>query len=204
MARGRRMGARSRALAKVPRPLAAPSQSSVGPTLAIKRSEYPGALSFSATDKGWLWDFAITDLPSYTEFLNLFQYFRFRSITLKFRLAARSSATDSCPVLYAARAHSGSGTPAAITDVLQLPHRVHVFNEAHPTFTYPLRTPIPGVQPDACIFPRDSGGVWTPTSSAGASTAFKGLAGWIVNGNTTVAPSLTLEAEYVVEFAGAM
>jgi len=106
--------------------------------------------------------------------------------------------------MYSARAHSGSGTPAAITDVLQLPHRVHVFNEPHPTFTYTLRAPIPGVQPDACIFPRDSGGVWIPTSSAGGSTVYKGLVAWIVNGNTTVAASLLLEAEYVVEFAGAL
>lgn len=169
--------------------------------VTFSRTVPVGALVFSAADKGWSFNTALSDLPNYTEFTNLFQSFRVRSITYRFTLLAASATTQALPVIYMTEAQIGGGTFAAQADVLQTRYRSHVLTSERPRASMTVRWPTPSVDLGASVQAGLDRGAWISTAS-GTGTVFLGINAWITNGNSTVLPTISLEEIVSVDMAG--
>jgi hypothetical protein len=171
-----------------------------GPPLAepvhrIMRAKYVGPLTFTATDKGWNSNYALGDMPGYTEFSNLFKYYRAVRSQHTWTLIADSPSTSAFCVIYVMHGQIGAGAPSAIDDILQGQYKSHVLTPARPTFTYSQTWPVYTATTDSAIK-----GLWSTT--ADTNQTYLGPAYWIQNGNTTVDALVTVVEKVWWEFNG--
>jgi len=177
------------------------SQGVTAKPFSCSRTINVGALSYSAADKGWSFNTALTDLPTSADFTNLFQSYRFKAVTYRFTLASPSTTTNAIPIIYASEAAAGAGGPTSLSDLLQMRYRSHVLTTERPRFSYTIRWPTATFDVGAAVAAGVERGAWIATS-AGSGTTYLGLSAWIVNANTTTAPSIILEEVVHLECAG--
>lgn len=121
---------------KAPRKAAASSTQprDVAPMLRVPRSlqhkhirTYDfGALTPTASDKGWAFTFLLSALPNHTEFTNLYDQYKIECVEVIWELiptveiGTAAVATMACPVILAWQDNDDGSTPATLNEVNQI------------------------------------------------------------------------------------
>jgi hypothetical protein len=160
-----------------------------------------GNLATSASDKGWLFNVALADLPAYTEFSSLFDQYVIDKITWIFTWADASGTTAVYyPIMYLAPDYDGSGgTPGSTGDIMQRRHYTASFNPNRTQHSFCIRPRALGEVSgtSASLLPK---GTWFDTTVP--SVVFRGARAWIANYNTTLGGTIRLEERVHFRCAG--
>ncbi len=176
------------------------------PTLRqVERIQNVGNITQPAADGGGTYSFALSNLPSSSEFTALFQQYRIDRVDLIWTYTSQdltAGAANRTPILYIAPLYTEAVVPAALTDVFQ-------YNKcAVIAFDQGKRQHIRSMRPKPQISTGNSG-VMIPTTTPWLSTTVPGVVHygavyWIQNYNSTSFSSntITLSVRYVLSFKG--
>lgn len=152
----------------------------------LRSMDFTLSLPKGAVDQGYALSFALDDLPSYTEFTNLFDKYRVDQLDCVFLWEAGNAITTAqSPCLWIAADWDGvSGSPT-LSSVMQYPGvRMHAFSYQRPTFQYSIKRPavlqtLAGGSNGAVVR-----SPWLATTAP--SVEHYGLIGWVNQYNSTV------------------
>ncbi len=163
---------------------------SLGPVHTFDRSWSLLLTASTAADKGWSWGYSMDDLPSYTEFQNLFMEWRIARVDVDFAWTPANPANTLCPYFLFGFDPQGLGAPTSQNEALQRGYRAWYANATRSSITYSIRPkPISVVSSSAQTgatlgFDNAPRSTWISTTAPGIY--WQGLSGWIGNFNSTI------------------
>jgi len=168
---------------------------------AVKRGTQV-AVTIAATDIGRAANFlTLSNLPSYTEFSNLFDQFCFEQIDVEFvvpRAAVSAGNSAIFPTLVYSVDYNDSIAPTTVNDVLEFDaHRVFQFSESKRSHKFSFKPKAPLTMPTGTV--NIEGPAWLSTSNA-AGQAWYGFKYWLQDYNST-ATNGTIVTMYVTYHA---
>lgn len=155
-----------------------------------------GALTKTASDSGFGWSFAFSDMHDYTEFTSLFDQYRIDAVTVSFTVRTN---TGAWPLMYVWQDRDDSTAPTAISDaeVVQSAKRF-LPSSTSPTVTLRLnpRPKVPGISGNTYTSER---AMWCDCAVPGE--AHYGLKLWLL-ANTGDDSVITMSVRYHFSMRG--
>jgi hypothetical protein len=166
-----------------------------------RRWDY-GVIGKAAVDAGYATSFALSDLPNYTEFTNLFDRWRIREVTLEFCYQqAINTATFCFPFVILSTDLNDAVTPLTENQLLERENaKMHNFSAGRTVVRHVLQPRQLAAGSGGSLtteMPRDS---WV--DCAYSSSPYYGFKAWIGNYNSAIsgAAQLRLYLTYDLEF----
>lgn len=172
-----------------------------GKSYKFVRSANIGPLTVPATDSIFTWNFALSDLPSASEFTNLFQEYRICKVVQTFTWAAAAGTTSvAYPTIFVADSTSGY-TATGLNDIVQRRYRRLCFNASKTIHSVAVK---PAVRFDVGATTSNHGIMVSPWLSSGnSSVVHAGIVAFLQDYNTTLGTgALRLVEEFHIETRG--
>jgi len=153
---------------------------------------------------GFAWSFALSDLPSYTEFTSLFDQYRFQKVVLRFTVSPTAGSTAvQWPQIQITSDYDSASAPAASSELTQRRYVSHTFAPGSPSVAFTLKPRIladvgvGGSAAYAGILPRSD---WVDL--AAATLPWYGAIAWFNFYTAASNVSIFLEETYYFQCAG--
>jgi hypothetical protein len=168
------------------------------------RTRDNGQLSFAAVDGGLGWDFALADVPDYSEFTTLYDAYTLDKVDITYVL--ENNTPGQYPVLYHAPDYDDAGTPLTVNSVTTHQNvRVHAFSENARSVTFSIvprclaATYQPGVS-SAYAWAKSG----TIVDMANTTAKFYGAKTWLSHFNSIDTPGARIRTilRYHMRFIG--
>lgn len=168
-------------------------------------------LAPGASDKGWFWNFALSDVANSNEFTVLFAQWRLARVEVDFVAALQGVAAGGVinPTITFATDPFASGTPVSLQSVLARPYKTHIFTVCQPTLTVVVPARVvnlvasgvgAGATVNNALLPPKT---WLSCSQP--STTYGSLIAWISQFNSPAGaadPQITVTFRHYFEFRG--
>lgn len=162
-----------------------PSCMMPGPTTKVynfERTLYQGPMIVGTVDKGWSFSFTLGNFPGATEFTQLFDLYRMKSLEITFSLIGVQLIS---PTLCFMADYDSFTTPTSLDAVAQRPHKRVTLSASQPTFTFKLK-------PRVMLVSQTSSGVGSAALAPASqwldcndsTVVYGGLLGWILQFNS--------------------